>query len=280
MFGRAFKIGNIFGIDITLSFSFIFIALLFIISYGVYSGILILLLLFGSVFVHELGHSLVAKSKGVLINEIELHFFGGAAKLRSLPKTPNDEIIIAASGPIVSFVLGIVGLAIYLLLKKGFWVRYFFLLNFLLAGFNLLPALPMDGGRILRAYLSKKYGYYRATLISGRVAKYIAFGMGIWALIPPFNLFLLGIALLLWFLSLREVLIVKLMYGTLFDNMANSIFKWIYGPYYHKKEASNVDIEVYDKEGNLYHGELVDKKKKVKYIKGENGDIWIIEDDE
>lgn len=226
MLGSSFKIGRLLGFNITISWSFIVIVILFVLSYGFLPGLILIVSLFGSVLIHELGHSLVARSKGVKVDEIELHFFGGVAKLRSIPESPKEEILIAIIGPIVSLALSGIGWIIFVFFPHEY-IKYFATLNLILGLFNLLPALPMDGGRVLRGILVKKYGFYKATEISVKVAKIIAIGMGIWALIPPrFNFFLLGIAILVWLMAARELMIIKInqakeAFSPFFDFMSN-----------------------------------------------------------
>src|SRR3954465_11315039 len=114
---------------------------------------------FASVLLHELCHALVARIEGVDVLEIVLHPFGGLARMRHEPETPRAEFRIAAAGPAASF-----GLAVFfiLLMEAANWVgiellRYLMLLlaifNFLIGVFNLFPGYPLDGGRLLRAYL-------------------------------------------------------------------------------------------------------------------------------
>jgi Zn-dependent protease/CBS domain-containing protein len=103
---------------------------------------------------HELGHSLVALRKGVEVKRITLWLLGGIAELGSRPERPDDAMRIAAAGPLVSAALGVTGVAIGIALTglTGAAVVWFGTVNLLIAGFNLLPAFPLDGGRIYQAY--------------------------------------------------------------------------------------------------------------------------------
>lgn len=121
--------------------------------------------IFGSVALHELGHSIVARSKGGYIHEIVLYFFGGAAKIANIPKRPKDEIMVALAGPAVSLILA-------LICQPFAWLSYIALINWMLFFFNLLPVFPMDGGRVLRAILTIKKGRLNATRIAATVGKY------------------------------------------------------------------------------------------------------------
>src|SRR5262245_34690680 len=156
------------------------------------TGLLVVGLVFGSVLLHELGHALVARQLGVHVAGIELSFFGGAAKMVELPRTANHEVLIAAAGPAVSLMLGGLGLGLGTVTDVSLlsWLGW---VNFVIAGFNLIPALPMDGGRILRALLSRRMDFVRATDVSVTVARVVAIAFGIVGLFGgPFQLLLLA----------------------------------------------------------------------------------------
>ncbi len=145
-------------------------------------GLLVTLILaagiFGSVLLHELGHSVVARAKGSFIHEIVLYPFGGAAKISNIPKRPADEIMVALAGPAVSLVLVI-------LCYQVAWLEFLGYLNGMLFFFNILPVFPMDGGRVLRAALSIKKSRVEATRIAATVGKYFC---GIFVLVGLFGL--------------------------------------------------------------------------------------------
>jgi Zn-dependent protease len=196
------RLGKIFGIPIQVNLSFLLLLLLLLIWQGL-GGVVLLLVAFSSVLVHELGHALVARRLHVPIISIELHFFGGAARMARMPSSPREEILIAAAGPVVSFAISLLGGLLYLLF--GFFgFGYLALINLILGGFNLLPALPMDGGRIFRALLCRKMGRLRATSIAVKVAKTIAVGLGLLGL-TGFNFFLVGLAVVLWLMASAEL---------------------------------------------------------------------------
>lgn len=176
------KVANIKGIPITLHWSLGLIVLLLVFDWGL-PGVVAGVLLFGSVLLHELGHAMVALRFSVPIRGITLHLLGGAAVMERHPRTPREELWIAAAGPAVSLLLGLLGLMLVMATgvaldprAPGFaaLLPYFTFLNLAMAVFNLLPALPMDGGRILRAYLSPKYGDLRATTLAARVTRVFA----------------------------------------------------------------------------------------------------------
>ena len=143
---------------------------------------------FESVALHELGHSYVALRKGCRVRQITLMCIGGAAQMEQIPRRPRDEFLMAIAGPAVSLLIGAIALpgGLYLIVTTtGVW-RY--LSSFLFAVgvmnlgwvvFNLLPAFPMDGGRILRAMLTPKLGRLRATSVAARLGKLIAIAFGI-----------------------------------------------------------------------------------------------------
>lgn len=170
-------------------------------------GLLLVVCLFGCVVLHELGHALVAQRLGVAVREIVLLPIGGVARLLSEPKRPLHELLIAISGPLVNVVLALGAFAalggapislvsalsgdalstpsthaLLLILLYG---------NISLAAFNMLPALPMDGGRVLRALLSFFFGQVRATNIAAGIAQVLAVGLAFFGLqTEPFLVFI------------------------------------------------------------------------------------------
>lgn len=188
MFGKGYKILNLFGIEIKVdpSWLFIFLLVTFNLAVGVFPalhpqwgaalswgvGVAASVLFFSSVLAHELAHSLVARSKGLPITEITLFIFGGVSNIEREPETPGAEFVMALAGPLTSIVLGIIFLFIgnflvgglgliaqnpqQALLGVGPLATLFIWLgpiNILLGFFNLIPGFPLDGGRLLRAIL-------------------------------------------------------------------------------------------------------------------------------
>lgn len=161
-------------------------------------GILAAVGLFLSVLVHELGHTVVGKRYGVQVQKITLWLFGGVAHTDEMPRKGGAEAIIAIAGPITSVLLaGLLWLVRYWVpisaVGTHFVLGYLMLLNLVLAVFNLLPALPMDGGRILRSVLALYLPYGRATAIAGLASRGIALLMGLWGALT-FNLWLIVLA--------------------------------------------------------------------------------------
>jgi Zn-dependent protease len=214
MFGKPYRVTRIFGIDLTVSWSFLLLlAGLSIVMalrsgsvvLGLLTGTVSLALVFSSVLVHELAHALVARRLGVTVDEIELHFFGGAAKMLEPPKSPRDEMLIAGAGPAASFGLALAFWSFAAAgVESGGVVMALATLNLLLGAFNLVPALPTDGGRILRAALETRHGALEATRLAVKVARIATVGLGIYGLITG-QPFLAAIAVFLWFLGTREL---------------------------------------------------------------------------
>ncbi len=207
MLFRSLKIGRIAGFDIEVNTSFLILLGLVIMFQGIGAGLTIAVVVFGSVLLHELGHSIAARRRGVPIAGIELHFFGGVAKMTRNPRSPRDEIIIAAAGPAVSFALAGVGL-IGAILFPFPTIRLFAGVNTVLGVFNLLPALPMDGGRIFRAALSKKLGRLRATQIAVKITHGAAVLLGL-AAASTRNWHLVAVAIVIWMMGTREERIAR-----------------------------------------------------------------------
>jgi Zn-dependent protease/CBS domain-containing protein len=232
---RRFRIGSAFGIPIQLDLTFLIILPLFAYLIGVQVGAIVEIFntagmgldvaaltagttpwilgllatigLFVGVVLHELGHSLVAIRYGVPIESITLWLFGGIAKLDEMPEDWRIELLIAVAGPIVSVLLGIVAFGGYAVVPTDgrlvfdatrFLLGYLAVLNVALAGFNMLPGFPMDGGRVLRALLARNRPYARATEIAAEVGKVFAILLGLFGLLPPFNIILVGLAFFIY----------------------------------------------------------------------------------
>lgn len=161
-------------------------------------GVLLAIALFVSVLLHELAHSLVAVSSGVRVHSITLMMLGGISRIEGDIRRPGREAWMAAAGPLTSFVIGAVFLGISAIVPRGaadlrIAVSLFGQINIALAIFNLLPAFPMDGGRILRAALTPRYGRLGATRFAATVGKGMAVLFAIWGFVS-FNFILVVIA--------------------------------------------------------------------------------------
>ncbi|WP_227376282.1 site-2 protease family protein [Haladaptatus halobius] len=164
--------------------------------------------LFASVLLHELGHSLVARRYGLETESITLWFLGGLAQFAELPDDWRQEFAIAIAGPVVSVALGVLFYGSFELLAGRlpavrFVIGYLAVLNVVLAAFNMLPGFPMDGGRVLRAVLSRNRSRLRATRIAAAVGKGFAFLLGI-AGVVTFNLFWILIAFFIYIAATSE----------------------------------------------------------------------------
>lgn len=140
--------------------------------------------LFASVLIHELGHALVARLYGVKTLEIRLWFLGGVAKLDEMPRGKGAEAVVAVAGPITSVIIGIgLWLALPPLIPQAglaLVVSYLAITNVALALFNLLPALPLDGGRVLRGVLALFMPHLRATNVAAFISAVVAVMLGLY----------------------------------------------------------------------------------------------------
>jgi Zn-dependent protease len=191
------RIGRIFGIDIAIHVSWFIILAFFAFSLATgffpaayrwdpaaywIVAVIASLLLFVSVLAHELGHSLVARSQGIPVKNITLFILGGVSSIEKDPASPGREAVLAGVGPLVSLVIGLVTLALSRVLAgPEYLVAVLFYLgiaNISLAIFNMLPGLPMDGGRVLRAALWwRSKDYVKATRIAAVVSRIMGYGL-------------------------------------------------------------------------------------------------------
>jgi Zn-dependent protease len=193
----SWKLGRLCGIDVFLHWSFLIVpAWVALTSLAAGAGLasavnatFFILAVFGCVLLHELGHALAARHYGIATHDITLLPIGGLARLESMPTQPWREIAIALAGPAVNLVIAaalIGGLSFAWSLESlltfspltGSFVGNLVVVNVGLLVFNLLPALPMDGGRVLRALLAMVMPYARATRTAATVAQFLAAGMG------------------------------------------------------------------------------------------------------
>jgi len=204
---RGIPLFKIRGIQIRMHFTFPLILVFAAIQFalltgrgltGAAFGIVVTSILFVIVVLHELGHSIAAQSYGIQVKQIVLLPIGGVAELGRMPEKPSQELVISAAGPLVNFalaaVLAIFGLAYGQDLGLQFAFRlpagitlgavfsYIFAANLFLGLFNLLPAFPMDGGRILRSLLAMRIDYSRATTLAVTIGQGMAALMGLWGL--------------------------------------------------------------------------------------------------
>ncbi len=216
------KLFTIFGISIRIHFTFLLLPLIFGHFYGL-RGVFLILFVFLCVTFHELCHSLQAGRFGVKVEQIVLLPIGGVAAMRSIPEKPSEEFKISISGPLFNIVLALILFfpAFFLLGPETLfhpgvetWPKtfaYAFWINPILALFNLLPAFPMDGGRVLRSFLAQKMDYGKATRIAVGFGHAFAILFGFVGLIssPP-NLILIIIAFFIFMAASQEGMQVDL----------------------------------------------------------------------
>jgi Zn-dependent protease/CBS domain-containing protein len=195
--GWSFRIGRVLGIGIFVHFTFL-ILLGFVGLEGFLRtgdpvvgllGLVLTTVVFGIIVLHELGHAMAARHYGIPTKDITLLPIGGVARLQRMPDKPAQELVVALAGPAVNVVLAVVcgGLLLIegslnpndMLTLSGSVLQMFFKVNVFLVAFNLLPAFPMDGGRVLRALLAMRLGSGRATEIAAQVGKVMAVVFGI-----------------------------------------------------------------------------------------------------
>ena len=221
MVNNALSIGKVMGIPIRLHISLL-IVLPYIMTFFTTPNMFFRLLgavgIFVSVALHELGHSVVAQAKGSYILEIVLYPFGGAAKIANIPKRPMDEILVALAGPAVSVLLGILGIAAGFVIltanpesNPGSLILELGAINAGLFIFNIFPVFPMDGGRVLRAILTRKKGRLAATRIAVTISKYFCLFFVIYGLLNM-QLFLAFIGVYIYFAGKMEYRMVQMEY--------------------------------------------------------------------
>lgn len=190
--GFSLKLCRLFGIDVFVHWTFVAIPIFVIVNArmaniswsGVLFHLLFVLSVFACIVLHEFGHALSARGFGVATRDIILTPIGGLARLQRLPKHPLHEFVIAIAGPAVNVGIALIIAAGLLftgqriLPANSFTIEQYFSLlmvaNIILVAFNMLPAFPMDGGRMLRAVLSLFMGFSLATLVAGRLGQSIA----------------------------------------------------------------------------------------------------------
>ena len=201
------KLFKVKGIDVKVHMTFVLILIWAAYRWSVSTGegaqgalfgIVATLLLFVSVTLHELGHSFQALKYGVKVRDITLMPMGGLAQMEEIPEDPNKELRIAIAGPLVNFGIAALLIGVGALLNARALVSleelqaslgqvswsgllaYLTSANLMLGVFNLIPAFPMDGGRVLRALLAKKMDHAKATKIAAQVGQGLALLMGLW----------------------------------------------------------------------------------------------------
>jgi len=209
------NLGKIFGIDLKINITFLFL-LIWVAFSSLLTGaspmdaiteVMFIISLFGIVVLHELGHALTARGFGISTRDITLLPIGGVARLEKMPEDPKQELLVAIAGPAVNLVLagllaiGLLGFGFFdqpislSMVESNIWVRLL-TANVTLFVFNLIPAFPMDGGRVLRSLLSLRMGSVKATKIAANIGKGAAVLLGFAGIF--FNPLLVLTAIFIW----------------------------------------------------------------------------------
>jgi len=220
------NIGSVAGTAIRIHITFLlFLAWIFGVEYiaggpqAAWNGLLFIVLLFLCVLLHEFGHIFTARAFGVRTPDVILLPIGGVSRLERIPEKPSEEFLIAIAGPAVNVVI-----AVLLVLVVGAnlstdhlaalesanvsMIDRLAVVNLFLALFNLLPAFPMDGGRVLRALLASRFGYVRATEIAATIGQWVAFALGFLGLFG--NPILIFIAIFVYLAAASEAHLVAI----------------------------------------------------------------------
>lgn len=209
----AFRIGSVLGIPLKVHITFLLLLLIVFfvgdrfIGTGGMRGLIFVVLIFASVVFHELSHALVARHYGIKVIDITLLPIGGVARMPTTPEEPRQEILISAAGPAASLVLAIslwfisdllgYGLSFWNVSMQGNILAQLAAVNLVLAIFNIIPAFPMDGGRVLRGLLSLYMNPMTATRVAVGIGQALAIGLFFFGLLSM-NIFMILIALFVY----------------------------------------------------------------------------------
>jgi Zn-dependent protease len=227
--GWSWRIGRIAGINVYMHPTFllllVWVAVAHYFAHGdlgeALYGLVFILALFGIVVLHELGRALAARRYGIRTRDITLLPIGGVARLERIPEEPWQELMVAVAGPAVNVVMA-AGIYLGLVFAQGLslspvgaalrvgggFVQQLFWVNVTLLVFNLVPAFPMDGGRVLRALLAMRLDYVRATQLAAAIGQWIALFFGVVGVL--YNPFLIFIALFVWRAGTQEAGLVTM----------------------------------------------------------------------
>lgn len=219
------KLGRFADIDVNLHASFVLILAYVAWRHwelgpmGILEGLFFVVALFACVVLHEFGHALAARKFGIKTRDITLYPIGGVARLERMPEKPGQELWVAVAGPLVN---GGIAAALFVVLlvshaflpfaevsiTAGPFVERLLIANLFLGLFNLIPAFPMDGGRVLRAFLAMKLDYARATSIAAAIGQGLALVLGLIGLTG--NPMLVFIAFFVWMGASQEAGMVQM----------------------------------------------------------------------
>jgi Zn-dependent protease len=226
------RIGRVAGIDLYIHLTFFLVpAVLGYLAYQrsrgdwafVFQEVAFVLVIFAIVVLHELGHALAARRYGIATRDITLLPIGGIARLERMPDDPKQELVVALAGPAVNVALALacfvalwiqgqvaVVYDLQMPLTGGVFLANLLAVNVVLVLFNMLPAFPMDGGRVLRALLALRLDYVQATRIAAAVGQGMAVLFGLAGLFLFNNLLLVVIALFVWIGADQEAGLVRM----------------------------------------------------------------------
>jgi Zn-dependent protease/CBS domain-containing protein len=220
------NIGKVAGTVVRIHLTFLlFLAWIFAASYAsagaasAWNSVLFVVLLFLCVLLHEFGHIFTARAFGVKTPYVTLLPIGGVSQLEHIPEEPWEEFLISIAGPLVNVVITLLlvfvgGARLQIAAASGIENMQFSMIdrlavvNLFLAVFNLIPAFPMDGGRVFRALLATKFGYVRATEVAAAIGQFVAFALGFIGLL--YNPILIFIAIFVYLAASSEAHMVAL----------------------------------------------------------------------
>jgi Zn-dependent protease len=221
------KVAKIRGIDVRIHWTFWVLILFYLFSVSRSAGLVggvtavaFIVSVFFCVLLHEFGHALAAEWYGIPTRDITLLPIGGVARLERMPEKPVQELVVALAGPAVNVIIAVLlvfPIALGVLsstaapvvsLGTSFFVQLL-MVNIILVCFNMLPAFPMDGGRVLRSLLAIRLGHLRATQIAARLGRWMALSLGIWAILSG-NIMLLLLAVFVFIAGTAELMQVKM----------------------------------------------------------------------
>jgi len=220
------NIGSVAGTAVRIHVTFLLLlAWIFGVSYfssgpqAAWNALIFVVLLFLCVLLHEFGHIFTARAFGIRTPEVILLPIGGVSRLEHIPERPREEFLIAVAGPLVNIVIALVLMLIgvaklptdplaALANNDGSMIERLAVVNLFLALFNLLPAFPMDGGRVLRALLASRLGYLHATETAAMIGQWVAFALGFLGLFG--NPLLIFIAIFVYLAAAAEAHVVAI----------------------------------------------------------------------
>ena len=212
-----FRLGTAFGIPVYLHWTFLLLLGFVAFTQGL-GGAVFVAAIFACVVLHEFGHVLAARHYGIATRDVTLLPIGGVARLERMPDDPRQELWVALAGPAVNVAIAVVlGFGLFLFsglapaaglsLTAGSFAAQLLTVNLALVVFNMLPAFPMDGGRVLRALMAQRTSYVAATDLAATIGRGMAVVFGIAGLF--WNPMLMFIAIFVWFGAGQEAAMVR-----------------------------------------------------------------------